>query len=830
MKLRRIGAMLLCLSLVLSMMVSPVCAEEQKSITVTLTVSMYGNLVEEATFVPVELSGKSSYTLDDVFEFAHILYYDGEDGYLSDFGEYGAYVTKFWGDESGNFGYQINGGTKYVGGLNTYVDDGDFVDVAIYENKYPDTEMYSKFDKYKLQTHIGKEIELILLKAEYDENWNMVFLPCEGACVTADGVEYFTDAEGKVTIVFEKSGKYIVSANMSKVVKEKEVTAITAPVCEVTVVEPHMVMLENIADLYSSEEILSDGNMIWFLADLTIYNQLYPDKEKSLAEDLKQRCIDKIIADAVGSSKPNVLAKSIISLRALGYDAREVYDKTLRKNDIVSKLIAMIDEELEDVVDIYTISYVLLALNQGENYIAEEQIEYLINYIIENKESWQNDIWGTDAASAMLLALAPYYEINEDVRCVVDETILIIKDKQTETGIIGNAASTGLAMVALSAFGIDSSEVINNERTLVDGLMSMATEELDGFEPMENSFSTEQGFRGLLAWELLKNNKGFMYNFKLNSMDVVRATWEPEGCPVTFNVVPESAEIKITNVEPVDKNKYDLSEGEYTYIVTSDGYKAETNTFTISSYEAENHILKNINVFLNKKSSNSGGGGSFRAEREEENEVKNEEKVIEEVEQESTAKIEKLYEETTFQDVKIDDWYYNSVKYVYEKNLMQGTEKGFEPDNEMTRAMLVTVLYRMEDIKETLYENKFNDVLKDEWYSDAVIWAANNNIVSGIADGIFAGDEYITREQMAAMLYRYAKFKGIAVDVDTELLSFEDSSEISHWAVNALKWASDTKIINGTSDVTVSPKETATRAQVATILMRFSECCKDDNE
>ena len=189
----------------------------------------------------------------------------------------------------------------------------------------------------------------------------------------------------------------------------------------------------------------------------------------------------------------------------------------------------------------------------------------MISEIIANKESWQENPWGTDAAAAMLLALAPYYDENENVRCVADETIEIIKNAQNETGSIGNAASTGLAMVALSAYGIDSADVITNGKTLTDALMSMASESYDGFEPMENSFSTEQGFRGLLSLELLKNDMGRMYDFKSNPENPLWETGEPAGCPVVFYCNPQKAEIEITDAVPFEEGKYDLEEGTYTY-------------------------------------------------------------------------------------------------------------------------------------------------------------------------------------------------------------------------------------------------------------------------
>lgn len=176
-----------------------------------------------------------------------------------------------------------------------------------------------------------------------------------------------------------------------------------------------------------------------------------------------------------------------------------------------------------------------------------------------------------------------------------------------------------------------------------------------------------------------------------------------------------------------------------------------------------------------------------------------------------------------FSDVP-NHWAYEEIKYVYENSIMQGTaEATFAPDENMTRAMLVTVLYRMENPDIIDAENKFADVPDGEWYTEAVIWAETNGIVTGVSETEFAPNENVTREQMATILYRYAKTKGYTLDTATDLSVFTDINEISRFAIDAIRWANKTELVNGTSETTLSPKATATRAQVAAILMRFCE-------
>ena len=179
---------------------------------------------------------------------------------------------------------------------------------------------------------------------------------------------------------------------------------------------------------------------------------------------------------------------------------------------------------------------------------------------------------------------------------------------------------------------------------------------------------------------------------------------------------------------------------------------------------------------------------------------------------------------TPFTDVETGAWYEGAVAYAVENNLFKGiSETEFAPDSAMTRAMLVTVLYRLENPEEASGKSAFTDVPEGRWFTDAISWAADNNIAKGITDTLFAPEENITREQMATILFRYAQFKGYDTANTMALSQFADFAAISDWALSALQWANADALIQGTSETTLSPLDTATRAQVATILMRFCE-------
>lgn len=177
-----------------------------------------------------------------------------------------------------------------------------------------------------------------------------------------------------------------------------------------------------------------------------------------------------------------------------------------------------------------------------------------------------------------------------------------------------------------------------------------------------------------------------------------------------------------------------------------------------------------------------------------------------------------------FGDVKSADWFYNDVKYVYEKGMMAGTAADvFAPNATTTRAMIVTILYRLEGSPAVTGTSAFVDVPAGQWYTDAVNWAAANQIVKGTSATTFAPNDSITREQMAAILYRYAQYKGYDVTKKADLSGYSDNGQVSAYARDALAWANAAKLINGVTNTTLAPQGNATRAQVSAILHRFCD-------
>ena len=183
--------------------------------------------------------------------------------------------------------------------------------------------------------------------------------------------------------------------------------------------------------------------------------------------------------------------------------------------------------------------------------------------------------------------------------------------------------------------------------------------------------------------------------------------------------------------------------------------------------------------------------------------------------------------ENPFTDVSENDWFFNDVKFVYQNGLMNGTSATtFSPEGTTSRGMIVTILWRMAgspDMEDKIWGYPFADVDATAYYGTAVYWARLNGIAGGYDDATFGPNDPITREQMAAILYRYAQYKGYDVSAKADLNKFTDADEISNYALEALQWANAEGLINGKGDGVLDPKGQATRAEAAAILTRFCE-------
>ncbi|MBE7009967.1 MAG: DUF4430 domain-containing protein, partial [Ruminococcaceae bacterium] len=531
---------------------------------------------------------------------------------------------------------------------------------------------------------------------------------------------------------------------------------------------------------------------------------------------------------------------------------------------------------------IWTAAYTLLAYQQGAYSIGTQEadlVDALLDAQIDENGGWT--AWETaeaDATGMAILALAKYYNDNADVKNAVDKAVSYLSEVQLSNGGFGgtwgeNANNSACVIMGLSAMGINPDtdiRFIKNGNSALDRLLDFALENNSGFvlnvgDTTINAYATQQGFPALIAaYQMIKNGTACnVYDFSGNSLTPGRATGKGT---VTTPSAPSGDNIRVTLTIKADtgywlNNKSVTISGTGATVyhalikalensgITQEGAESgyvksmTKGGSTLTEFDdgkdsgwmyKVNGALPNVGLteceiddgdkivwfFTNDWTTVPGTTGSFVGKGTSSKKDTNEE----EAKKEDAESLEKpAFKETTFADVKKDNWHYESVKYVYENNLMQGTDNGFEPESKMSRSMLVTVLYRMAKPEEKANNHNFADVPEGQWYFDAVAWAAENNIVNGVSENKFAPDEDITREQMALIIYRFAKMQGYDVTNKADISSFIDTDDVSDWALDALSWANKTELVNGTSETTLSPKATATRAQVAAILMRFCE-------
>ena len=759
--------------------------------------------------------------------------------------------------------------------------------------------------------------------------------------VAADAnYSYTADSVGRHTLVFTaKSG------------------SLTSPTYTVTLnvlAETDLVM-HNIAAKYAASGVAQDGNSYWLAADMMAYEKTFHDSANKLNQEQKQAMMELAVKTMETSNSPGDLAKSIIALTAMGYDATRITTDSGVALDGVAKLADIVsDEKNTGAYFIYSVPYVIIAFQQYSD-AYQAQLDKWVAYTLEKeqKATWTNTSYGTDSMAFIMPALAPYAETNADVKTALDEAVTAMAAYQKEDGSVDNAASTGLAITAVSALGMDPAAFVNTTsgKSLVDGLMINALASEDGFAPASNSFATEQGFRGLIALANYQAGKSYrIYDFSGQDLVPAVATFWAQNAAVSFKTIPADATVVVKNGETeknVDKthNAYDLAAGEYSYTVSRSGYQTKTGSFTVTDAEAASHAQKTINVSLVSEGSGSGSGSSTKsytvtvrvmvppADRSKSYTYKHDSRSytnlltttskvtvaagssvcdafitildqngIDYVEQDNgyfptiggwseydrgpnsgwmyrvngsvpsvalrdyeltgnatvvwyytddfsndygseswndnsssssgttttpTTPANPVPDKTMpFTDVKSNDWYYQSVQYAYDNGLFSGvSHDSFAPGDSMDRSMLVTVLHSL-DGKPAAGKGGFTDVADGAWYANAVAWAAEHGIVSGVSDSAFAPNGAITREQLAVMLYRYAQYKGYDVSKTADLSGYADQGSISDWAAQAVQWACGSGLMTGRSANSLAPAGTLTRAEAATMLKAFCENVK----
>ncbi|MDL2274285.1 hypothetical protein LJC34_07090, partial [Oscillospiraceae bacterium OttesenSCG-928-G22] len=373
-------------------------------------------------------------------------------------------------------------------------------------------------------------------------------------------------------------------------------------------------LLDGIAeDKARINNMTDDPNLPWLVSDLLAYRTAYPSTPYVISDANIRKDLDAIVNNAAATNLPGDLAKYIIALRALGYDARSTVASDGIARDIVKKLTDLVDAKDPGVTGLYTLPYVLTALQQHSTYATQAQIDYLIQSALNSADAtggWGGEFYFEDATATMVSALAAYYDTNGSVKAAIDKALSRLENAQNPDGTLGgypdnkyNAAATGLAIAAFVSVGRDPAAVQNAGRSLVDGLYLFRNTGGYAFTPTDSSFATEQGFRGLLSADRFAASEAAyrIYDFSANDMNAATAS-PAQYCPVVFSLNPAGAALVLTKggVSQAEAypGVYDLDAGTYSYSVTKSGYETKTGTFPVTADDAATHTRKEISVSL----------------------------------------------------------------------------------------------------------------------------------------------------------------------------------------------------------------------------------------
>lgn len=401
----------------------------------------------------------------------------------------------------------------------------------------------------------------------------------------------------------------------------------------------------------------------------------------------------------------------------------------------------------------------------------------------------------------------------------------------TELNLSGNKGVTGLTALKdltqletldISGTGVTTADVlVSGDALAFPGLKTLTAQNLSltSLSALANLVSAEDfNTDSVTKWDFTGST---LTDTEDNKADVetIKTTLGEKFSPPTIQTTPDEPDIPATPVNPggggVTTYTVTVEDAENGKVTRSPARAGRGTTVTITTAPDDGYELDKLTVTDARGSelelTDKGNGKyTFRMPAS---------KVTVEA-----VFTEILPEPLPFIDVDEDAWYADAVRYVYEHDLMAGYGGDlFGPNDELSRAQFCQIIYNMEDPPAVTGSCAFTDVADGAWYANVVTWAAENGIVVGYGGGLFGPEDNITREQFAAILYRYAQAKGYGTTASFDLSAYGDVSDVSAWAISAMQWACGAGIIKGTSPNTLEPQGNATRAQAATMLQRFCE-------
>ena len=453
----------------------------------------------------------------------------------------------------------------------------------------------------------------------------------------------------------------------------------------------------------------------------------------------------------------------------------------------------------------------------------------------------------------MIISLFSQIAYAEDKSAFVSGQYETVLGENVEVELKATDSAGVIALLCEIEFDAEFLEILRyDDAKLIGGTLTAKTDEsplkLFWMDALATENTLVEGVLGTFTFKALKAGKT---EINVNYIEA----YTKDGDLVPFEDAVTQVNIKETDVPVVEAKEYTIkatagangkinpsgeikaTEGkQLLFIFTPDsGYKVNdvkvdgaslgaVLEYTYDSVNADSEIEVTFEKIRSSGGSPSGSSSSNKPKEETDENPSKDITTKENTQKEETITKEPVKTEwvNPFSDVKTDDWYYEYVKYINEKELMKGiSETEFAPNNTVTRAMFVTVLYRLEK-EPTGAKADFADVPEGTYYENAVGWAVQNGIVNGVSETEFAPDNTITREQMATIIHRYMKFKGLDMSVseNVDVTSYEDFENISDYAKDAFRFACSNGIISGTSETTLAPKESLARAQMAAIFQR----------
>ncbi len=666
-----------------------------------------------------------------------------------------------------------------------------------------------------------------------------------------------------ITVSYEASGEFLTGGSDLTLGKANDTAATKAVRVLVTLTDPqgnfcHKTvtvllpadasavsgLMDTIAASYTES---SDG---WTVMDMAVYAGL-PGKTAKTSETAWQNALNLLVSEA-GSSSASAgdRARLEIVLRAMGVDSTQLYPANSNSRiDNAQKLAGM------QLISggYYAAPWILLAARQGNVVLSKTQINGLLELLSANVGeglfgyTWQGAAYSDpDTAGAALAALAEYMEEYETARELIEKIRAAVPAAFSETGSLGSANSDAMMILGLLALGEDPADYCSADSgaSLVDGLLSYVNPETDRFqfEGDDNSLATEQAFRALAALakaEALPEGTPYnFYDFSETSVEPGRATGEGE-LEKPVEPAPGNPEITVTVTIRGDTGDW-LREKAVSVRQGSTVYHAFLKALEdsgITQAGAEKGYVRSMTkdgVTLAEFTGGKNSGWLYQVNR-----------VLPKVGITSCpvsagdAILFYYTEDWTkdpaagtgfspaepgelpFTDIA-GHWGTDAIRYVYENRLMVGdSATRFAPDAPLSRAMLVAVLWRLEGSPAPKEKSGFTDVPANKWYTEAVAWARENEIVAGLTETSFAPGANVTREQAAAILRRFAAYKNFDVSGRAGLTSYSDSGKISRWAREDVAWAVKEGLLSGRTASTLVPGGRLTRAEAASILMRF---------